>query len=931
MTVEIFRNALPQATIEVDENTAFTAQLMGEQKIVADTIADSPLPIQIGDYIEHRGERFYINTPPVVEKLNNFTFHYVIVFEGEIYSLYNKIMMHEGQADFSFHGTPEDLLILLIGNMNSIDSGWALATVEEAVAQTLTFTDESCRSALGRIAEAFQMEYRLAGKNIFMQKNVGTSTTLQFEYGRGRGLYSLSRGTIDDKNLVTRAYGFGARKNLKEDYREGATRLVFEERFLEKNTDLFGVREGSVSFEEVFPQRTGVVQGINPDNRNQFIDTTINFNLNDFLIEGTVAKVVFKSGALAGYEFEIKRFVNDQKRVDFTPVTETNGEKLPSSLNFPEIGDTYTFVDIAMPQVYVDEAEALLKDRTMAFLEENSVPRVTYDLIIDEKYARDRGIELRPGDSVRVIDADLGLNDIIRVTDLSYPIVNPGQLTVTISDSVPFTVQERLIADTVENNLLTKDVERKRQELARRSAARFRDLQELIFDPDGFFDPENIRPLSIETLMLSVGAKSQNFGLIGVTIEPNAGGDPNAMNVSNGQLAHYEIEIEGLGYVWNMDPRSFENLDPALPYFMFARCSRTSLTGTWQLSVDPVRVDDIAGFYAFNLGILYAVKDGRRDFDFTNGMTFISGDTITTGTLKSLDGLNFFNLAEGKFKIGNDSSSLDYNVTTEGRLTLKGVFVSSMILSENAVIGNLTVRSLRTRDEGRRLEILEETNNMAIYDSNGQRVALADDDVDSGRADEPMGGFRADNPATGRSATMTSNGVESDGSDIKFFREVSGLDYKASVAGLNRSSAGMLRAGIAGVNLSGNAEQLGGYFFGGALIEGGKQGLNVQAALHLRADRVVNSVTFGERTTYVNCKNTIGTIDVILPSQPKQGRLCWVRRGSKGVIVKTVDGKKIDFRGNLLSSIALGEFAGDTGMFMYDGVDWLYSAFEIGT
>jgi len=672
MTVTIYRNTIAQAIVPLDENTVFTHKLMGEHKTVVDTIVAAPLVIQIGDYIEHKGERFYINTPPQVEKINNFTYSYIINFEGEVYTLFNKLFMDEGQADFSYHGSPNDLLLLLLDNINSIDAGWTIATVDNAPEQLLSFSGDTCRSALTKIAEAFGMEYRLAGKNIYLQKSVGSPTTLTFEYGRGKGLYSLTRNSIDDKSLVTRVFGFGARKNLDIDYRTGATRLVFEERKLEANTGLYGIREASVTFDDIFPQRTGTVTGVDGSDRNKIVDSSLDFDVNDQLIEGTVAKIVFKTGALAGYEFEINRYLNSSKTIEFNTFTEENGYQLPNALNYPEVGDEYTLVDISMPQTYIDAAELELKTRTQEYLEENSAPRVTYALNLDDKYVRDNGIELNIGNLIQIIDTDLGVNASIRVSEVSYPFVSPSTISAVISDTIPYTIQERLIADTVDNKTIIVNVDRRRAELARQATARFRQLQDLIFDPDGYFDPGNIKPSSIETLMLSVGARSQNFGLLGVSIQPNYGGNPNSLHISGGQLAHYEIEIDGLGYVWNISPQTFGTLVSGNNYYVYARCSKTALTGTWHISTTPKKTEDEAGQYLFNLGVLYNVANGRRDFDLTKGMTFINGDTITTGTIKSLDGESYFNLSEGKFRTGDTNSSLDWNVTTPNRLTIKG-------------------------------------------------------------------------------------------------------------------------------------------------------------------------------------------------------------------------------------------------------------------
>lgn len=676
-TLNILRNGALQATIKIDERTELVHKLMGEHKITVETIATSPLAIQIGDYIEHDNERYYLNKTPNLEKINNVTYAYSMVFEGEIYYLYNKIFMDEGQADFSYTGDPDAFLLLLLENINSILPGWTIAAVDADAIQTISFSNDTCRSALTKIAEAFTMEYRLSGKAVYLQKSVGAETVLQFEYGRGNGLYSIQRNSVEEKSIVTRVFGFGARKNIDIDYRDGSTRLVFEDRKLENNIALYGIREAAVEFDDIYPQRTGTVTAIDANDRQQIIDTNLDFDINEQLLEGTVAKIVFKTGALAGYEFEIKRYLNGVQRIEFNSFIEENDYELPNALNFPEVGDEYTLVDINMPQTYIDAAEAALLARTQEYIDENSVPRVAYSIEIDEKYIKANGIALKVADLVTVVDEDLGINNEIRVSELSYPLVNINKVTAVFSDTIPYTLQERLIAETVDNTILTKNVDRQRAELARRSAARFRQLQDLVFDPDGYFEPGSIRPESISTLLLSVGAKSQNFSLMGVALQPNAGGDANAFTITGGQLVHYEIEIDGLGYVWNVDPNNFAGLDPLKPYYVYAKCSRTALTGIWELSEVPRPAEDEPGQYLFNLGILYPVADGRRDFDFTNGMTFISGDTITTGTIQSLDGLNFFDLSGGRFKVGDATSSLDWNVTAAGQLTLRGALLQT--------------------------------------------------------------------------------------------------------------------------------------------------------------------------------------------------------------------------------------------------------------
>ena len=925
MTITVFRADAELCQFEIDERTEYIHKLMGEHKIEADFIAPEMLPIQIGDYIVHGAERFYVNAPPGIEKFNNFTYNYTITFEGEIYTLYRKLLLDEGSADFPYNGSPEDHLLLLLGNINTIDPGWTIANVDALPNMQIDYNGDTCRTALTKIAEKFKLEFRLVGRAIFLERSVGAETNLTFEYGPGKGLYSLTRSSIDDKNLVTRVYGFGSRKNLSADYRGGLSRLTFEGLYIDQNTGIYGIREGKYENDDIFPQRTGTVTGINPDDRFQFEDSALEFDINEQLLEGTVAKVVFKTGALAGYEFEIERYRNDAKVINFLVFNEDNDYQLPNALNFPEVGDEYTLVDIKMPEIYIVEAEQDVMDGTQAYADENSVPRVNYDLDIDEKCVRETGADVKVGFIVRVQDVKLGLDSRIRIAEISYPLVNPDKIAAKISDTIPYTVQERVIADTIDNKVEVRDVDRRRVELARRSAKRFRSLQGLLFDADGYFDGSKIKPNSIETLMLTVGAKSQNFGLIGVTIEANAGGDVNAMNISGGQLAHYEIEIEGLGYVWDVDPAIFLGLDPLKPYYVYAKCSNSSLTGVWEISETPRRTTDEVGYYLFNLGILYAVTEGRRDFDFTNGMTYINGDTITTGRIKSLDGLNFFDLADGSFKVGNEKSSLDWNVTEKGQLTLKGVLVSSMIFTENAVIENLMVRNLKTRESGKRIEITEAGNSLVMYNRNDEEVVRIDDDIDNDFDLEVgaqlLGGLRARNPKNDRSVELTGLGLYTDGSEKSWYHNALERGKASFIAKLFGSGTGS--AAVVGVNATGNDTNYGGNFVGGVRVGSGGRGLQIENAVHYKIRRTSSGTSVRADDYELSCYND-QNIPILLPPNPYDGRTVIVRRNNGADVNVQGNGKQI-LRNGLVNNVVVGEGKGDCGYFRYDGAYWLYN------
>ncbi len=675
---------------------------MGEHTIKCEFIHGSVIALQIGDFITYSSENYYINRLPDIEKLNNATYKYTIVFESVLYNLARKLFISsDGLSDYSYNGTATDFITNIVASINEIDAGWTVGTVDSSDYLTLQFTNETCREALTRVAEAFDMEFSLAAKVISLRNSVGTTTTTRFEYGRDLGLYKLERVQVQDQNILTKVYGFGATTNIPSTYRGGAKRLSFAVAgqaasgyLVAAASGTYGVIEGQYTDDEIYPHRTGTLTAVSyaavsgwNSNTDFLTDSAMDFNLNSYLIEGQTATIVFKSGDMSGVECEIWKYDNNASGFYITPFTDTDGYIQPNVTVHPHVGDSYTIVNISMPQSYIDTAETALKVATQAYLDENDAPMVVYNVDIDPKYAASVSLDIDVGDKVTVVDTALSINSLIRISGIEFPLVNPNQIKATIADFIPYTLQERIIKGTITNRKETVFVDRRQAETARRNTVNHKSLKDLLFDTDMYFDPVNIKPLSIETAYLAVGTKSRDFWLSLVSIKANYEGDANAIYVSAGSLIHLQISIAGLGYTWVIGtPMDQASLTPATPYYLYAKCSKSALTGEWILSASQITVEQVAGYYHFLIGVLFAVADGRRDFDFTNGMTYINGGTITTGKIQTIDTNNYFDLTNNKFHIGDANAYVDWNAAS-GVLGLKG---SIIITSGGSGYGNLT-------------------------------------------------------------------------------------------------------------------------------------------------------------------------------------------------------------------------------------------------
>lgn len=702
MYLPIKFNGSVLSQLPVYDTLAIDWQLMGAKEIKAEIELPGVLLCPIGCSIEYGGQTYTVNTVPDVTKSGDNNYNYNITFESDQYRLYDKLLKHLHNKTFQYYGSPEDYAQLIVDNINGIDSGWTVGSCDDENEKTINFDGHTCRTALDTIAESFAFEWNINGKELSFVRQVGNLTTHIFKYGMGNGLYSLGYQYQSDKNIVTRAFGYGSTRNLPENYRDGATQLMFEGLSLDKNvfmpdgvTPLYRIKEGDYVNEDIFPKVEGSVTAFSAYDPNagsfNITDTAITFNLKDNFSSQT-PKISFLTGELQGQEFEILDYNNTTKTIKIKVFTDGSNNKLPNSAFQPAIGDTYTLFDMFLPPEKVTEAEGRLLVATQDWLDVNSIPRVVYNLDLDPLYARDNGIILSPGDKVTVIDEALGIDNLIRVTAVNYPlnfpdIITPNtKISIQIANFIPYSVSERVIAASIDNKHDIKIVDRTNSEKARVNSLNLRTLQGRIFNPDGtLFDG----PESLVAGMAAFGYDSQNFNLNDVTILPNTGADPNAFIISAGTLIHRIYKVDGLGYTWTLPIHTWSGLNPAKFYYVYAKCNKASLAGTWEISETPISVNDITGYYAFNIGILYEVNtDGYRDFEFTKGMTYIVGDTITTGRIKDITGVNYFDLTSGEFNIGDSNTGLDWNVTTPATLTIRGALASKVIQVGSAGVVN---------------------------------------------------------------------------------------------------------------------------------------------------------------------------------------------------------------------------------------------------
>lgn len=555
-----------------------------------------------------------------------------------------------------------------------------------------------------------------------------------FEWGKGNGLYKLTEQKIDDKAIITRLWVEGGTSNIRTDYRNYSERLqlpyprrynrkkhiLFDGTVVEPNTELIGIsddnkryledealrdkigsEEDVKTYDEIYPTRTGHVTALVSDDINAFIDDTMDFDLCEkdangtkYLVDSVSAKITFTSGRLAGQQFELEAkggYDHATKKFKLIPFTDKRGLTTPTvSVEqggaYPiEVGATYKITDIFLPESYEQNAEEELWYAGYNDFKPATQAKAQYALTLDRLYflealSRDSEVCLfKVGDYVPVKDTRYGIEKQIRIQKITRNLLLEQDYQLTLSDTTAISIQTQTVLSVIEHDQIITNNRLRDLNKARRGWRTTEDLRNMVYDTDGFFDVDNIRPNSIDTNMLTVGSKSQQFVLTGVILQANVGGNPNAFIATEGILSHLTIDPSKIR-AWQMSGQSF-TVPSTAGYYLFAKCSKSGDKGTWLLTQTQYKFEptDDPNNYYFLVGVLSTLypDDNFRDFQTTYGFTRINGNTITTGRIVTSDGGCYLDLDGNKFRIGDASSSIDWNVSRNKAITLKNVSVVS--------------------------------------------------------------------------------------------------------------------------------------------------------------------------------------------------------------------------------------------------------------
>lgn len=660
-----------------------TVELLGNDTIDFTIESAAKMTFSIGDKITIIGRDYTLNIPAKERKISENHFQYDLQFEGVQYDLsrasYNVNIDTTGsdvQGD-SLTGDMKRFLDVLIANISRIFPGkWVLGTYPvDTEAMTLTFGEtDNCLSVLQTLCGKFNQEFDIAinsnGTRTINIGQAGKTFGFTFQYGRGRGIYDLTREKVSSSNIVTRLNVFGSTKNITSKYR--STKLLLPGKikalsFIEDTAAIskYGVWENTKNFDNIFPHRTGVVSALG-DSVLKFVDSSMSFDLNEkepdgvttkYLLSGTAAKVHFNTEKLAGYEFDIHSYDHATKTFKIKSQTDENDYTFPSETSSAfqiGVGDEYILLDIALPQSYVDTAEAELLTAGTEYLAQNCQPKVQYSLTVDKFFlASIVGADAESnifwvGDYIPIKDADIDVDKLIRIKGFTRDLLTDYSYNLTISDlSVTKSAYNRIISDLIDIDKIITINNLKDPARARRNYLNAQEVLGMVFDPEGDYYTDKIKPESVDTVMLSVGAKSMQFGLVGTVFQPNYGGNKNRIVYKGGILTHYAIvDANKVPRSWTLTDGDQTLLSDGQAYYIYAKCEKTGSGGSILFSTSQITVESDPSYYHFWIGVINSVDTSfnTRSIALTYGFTTINGRYVKTGRVESADGTTYFDL-----------------------------------------------------------------------------------------------------------------------------------------------------------------------------------------------------------------------------------------------------------------------------------------------
>jgi hypothetical protein len=228
--IDIYRGQAFLVTINPENSSTQNKQVMGDNTINLDFKLNHYTEFIIGDSCSVFGLVYTLHDMPVITKTGTYEYTYKMAMRSaaadllRVQYLFLDPADNLNETDFSLMGNAQTFANLLLKNLNRVVSGFAIGQVIDTVYKNISFSKDTCSSALAKIADAFSTEWWIEGKLIHVTTR-SRDTGITFRHGKNKGLYEITRSNLNNTGIFTRLYAFGSDRNLPPDYFSSRLRL----------------------------------------------------------------------------------------------------------------------------------------------------------------------------------------------------------------------------------------------------------------------------------------------------------------------------------------------------------------------------------------------------------------------------------------------------------------------------------------------------------------------------------------------------------------------------------------------------------------------------------------------------------------------------------------------------------------------------------
>ena len=689
----IYRAGKQIADVWVGASSYTLEEINGARIAYVEFTTLQPIGLTVNDSITYKGETYYVrHREDVTKEEVSRGFAYRVKFYHDMYRLHDVVAFPYEKPDFrknmsKYNGTASQLLDIVVRSMNRVHTGWKAGSCVETKAETFDLKDKTCAEVVNEIATRFETEFYVQDRTLTIgRREIDRPGGRIYSQGPDGGFRSITLSAVEE---VPPLYAYGSDKNMAAQGTKDALeylKLPGGALCLEKNVDKYGVIEHPKQFQDIYPHGVFAVTARIDEFTLQA--SSIDFDLEAQLIDGTEPTVTFQDGGLAGYDLHIVKdsWDNKTKQFKLAKVEEEGALKVPGDIHFA-VGDKFILTGIKMPKAYVDKASEELRIAAQKYLDGKCENRTKLAVVCDEVLFAKHSLSVQCGELMHVQDTRLGLDRKIRVTSVKRFIENdseePYRYEIVLSD---FLEGNRFMQELSDIKKESKAARERAEEMVRYSRRTWQDVKETQEHlKKDFADKfkESINPVTIETMQLIVGHEQLQFVFVDsktapqkvVGVYPEFTGGRVHVRAAGLFLKHMTMGVKAISSkhdpsqyrYWGMADFTSEALAADKVYRLYARVEANGQNGSFVLHDTFKGMNDEAGAYLLLMGYLGAEREGNRSWGRAYGFTEILPGQITTELIQDPNAQLVIDLTNGRITgpLTITAGSVGYNNLTD--------------------------------------------------------------------------------------------------------------------------------------------------------------------------------------------------------------------------------------------------------------------------